>query len=161
MNSISSGRMTAWAPGPWAISIGIGSYEMSRSSARRRALSGLASKASHSAAKRCWICRYGRPPCQKMKPLGSRKDPASRSTAPASGAGAGGGTGRSATLGAVIHGDGALVRVAAATDDAGDPGDLVPEEERHRDGGGDDRLDDEATRSRIDVGEFGHVARLR
>src|SRR5687767_9586532 len=92
-----------------------------------------------------------------MKPLGSRNEPASRSTAPAAGAGAGCGIAGSATPGAVIHGHGRLLRLTPSAHDAQEPANLVPEEERHGDGGRDGGLDDEAAGTRIDVREFKHV----
>src|SRR5215204_5593908 len=92
-----------------------------------------------------------------MKPLGSRNEPASRSTAPAPEAGAGCGSAGSATPGAVIHGHGRLARLAPTPHHAQEPADLVPEEERHGDGGRDRSLDDEAAGARIDVREFKHV----
>src|SRR5918994_6263477 len=92
-----------------------------------------------------------------MNPLGSRNEPASRSTAPAPGAGAGCGLSGSATPGAVIHGRGRLVGLATPADDAQEPADLVPEEERHGDGRRDRGLDDETAGARIDIREFRHV----
>ena len=105
---------------------------MSRPRSMSRRLSGLASNASHSAANAAWIWRYGRPSCQKMKPLGSRNEPGSRA---ADGAG-------SAAAGGVIHGRAGpgssgrgarwswtCVDSSLVAHDPQEPADLVPEED--------------------------------